>query len=273
MREINPNTESCKQRIPFIPNWLDDLELTPSEFRLYAHLCRRGECHSKIDTIGQKCGLKRVTICDLLSRLESKGLIERKRLRYGVCITPLAPDGAPNRTSAPDGAPNRTSAPDGAPNRTSGDPDGAPNRTRDGAPNRTYNVKVSSLEGFKRGGDPHLSATRRISIEKQIGRLTKLKDSGDATEEQLKTLADNLEIFDGVPKSDHNGFVDDFLESLPTHLEVESYGKAQAKNFLKSVVARFGESGFPVRVGQLVNVAKDRVRGVNALPFLGTPLE
>jgi DNA-binding transcriptional MocR family regulator len=67
----------AEPRLPFVPAWLDDARVSPSEFRILAHLWRRGKCHSTAETIAQKCQVNRKTVFAVLKSLESAGFIRR----------------------------------------------------------------------------------------------------------------------------------------------------------------------------------------------------
>ena len=63
---------------PFIPAWLDDLDLSPIEFRLYAHMIRRvsfdGIAWPAHRSIAAKCHVERETVALNLERLVQRGL-------------------------------------------------------------------------------------------------------------------------------------------------------------------------------------------------------
>ena len=67
---------------PFIPAWLDELDLRPAAFRVYCHLWRRGTTHSSTSTIAKVCRIKRDTVFQILGELEKAGLLE-KTIRPG----------------------------------------------------------------------------------------------------------------------------------------------------------------------------------------------
>ena len=73
---------------PFLPAWLDQLGLSTSEFRIYAHLwrwCRTKTalrpCESSLETMKRTCRLSEDTVWRALAALETLGLIHRKK-RY-----------------------------------------------------------------------------------------------------------------------------------------------------------------------------------------------
>jgi len=64
-------------KLPFIPAWLDDAGLTPAQFRVACHIYRRGDSFSNAATIAKTCRLKRDTVFEALSHLETAGFIKR----------------------------------------------------------------------------------------------------------------------------------------------------------------------------------------------------
>ncbi len=73
---------------PFVPAWLDELQLTAAEFRVYAHVWRWGrtktglqDCTSDLAAIIRTCRLSEPTVLRCLKSLVGKGLITRRR-RY-----------------------------------------------------------------------------------------------------------------------------------------------------------------------------------------------
>jgi hypothetical protein len=144
------------QRSPFIPAWLDELGLPQSWFRVYCHLCRRGECHSSADTIASACRMKRLTVFEALTGLEHAGLILRKaRPGRTTLIEPLTP-GNPvplghrvNTDPVPDS--ERVPVPLG--HRVNGDP--SPQRERVPVPDSgRVPVPLGHHEGISPEGSP-----------------------------------------------------------------------------------------------------------------------
>lgn len=72
----------------FVRREIDDAGLTPYEFRLYAHIVRRGNCWSKLRTVEAICKMSRSQVKRALQSLEEKGMIN-----YITC------PGHPNRLS------------------------------------------------------------------------------------------------------------------------------------------------------------------------------
>lgn len=72
-----------RKRSPFIPAWLDDLNLTANEFRVLCHLWRRagsdGVCFPGGDSIRKACRVSDPTLWAVLRKLESRGLLERRK--------------------------------------------------------------------------------------------------------------------------------------------------------------------------------------------------
>lgn len=77
---------------PFIPSWLDELNLRPVTFRVYCHLWRRGTTHSSTKTIAEICRIKRDTVFQILKELEEAGLLQRTaRAGETSLILPIPP--------------------------------------------------------------------------------------------------------------------------------------------------------------------------------------
>jgi len=71
----------------FIHSELDDAGLSPAEFRVLAHLCRRagkdGVCHPGIRSISQTCHLSRGTVVTVLESLENRKFVTTSK-RHGL---------------------------------------------------------------------------------------------------------------------------------------------------------------------------------------------
>lgn len=103
-----------KASLSFIHSSLDDAGLSLSEFRLYCHLLRRGECFSSANTIAEVCRMHVDTVWPALRSLERRGLIVREArrgrtslIRVSANPNPLEKEGPP-----PDyGLPSRGESP------------------------------------------------------------------------------------------------------------------------------------------------------------------
>ena len=82
---------------PVIPSWLDDYELTTTEFRVICHLWRRagrkGTCFPAAPSIIRICRVSERTLWPTLRSLEGHGLLKRKKVRrnsnsYELAINP-----------------------------------------------------------------------------------------------------------------------------------------------------------------------------------------
>lgn len=60
---------------PFIPAWLDDLNLSLKQFRLYCHIGRRGNCFDSVATMVRVCRIDRHAIRGTIAELIKLGLI------------------------------------------------------------------------------------------------------------------------------------------------------------------------------------------------------
>jgi len=64
---------------PFIPASLDDLPLTPNQFRIVCHIARRGDCYESVPNMAKHCGISPNTIWSILKHLEACKIIVRAR--------------------------------------------------------------------------------------------------------------------------------------------------------------------------------------------------
>jgi len=94
------------QRLPFIPAWLDELGLSPTHYRVYCHLWRRGNCHSTAATIAGICRIKRNTAFDALAALEAAGLVRRTARPGRTTLIEPVPIGAPGSVPLSDPCPS-----------------------------------------------------------------------------------------------------------------------------------------------------------------------
>lgn len=70
-------SQPAKQNFPaFIRSELDDLRLTPPQFRIYCHICRRGDCFDSIPTMARVCCVNAKTARAALRGLAQAALIE-----------------------------------------------------------------------------------------------------------------------------------------------------------------------------------------------------
>jgi hypothetical protein len=60
---------------PFSPGWLDDLGLSPVEFRVYYHVVRRGKCYESMDSMADFMGISRSTVYRTFKFLEGSKLV------------------------------------------------------------------------------------------------------------------------------------------------------------------------------------------------------
>ena len=76
----------------FIPAKLDELELTPAQFRVFCHVCRRGDCYERLENMARKCRLHRDTVIDCLRFLVAHRMLTKEK-RSGFAsiyrVTPL----------------------------------------------------------------------------------------------------------------------------------------------------------------------------------------
>ena len=74
--------KNSPNRVIFVHADLDLYGLSPYEFRLYAHVARRGECFSSLETIANICKMSVRKAQYGLKSLEKQGLI-KKKIRKG----------------------------------------------------------------------------------------------------------------------------------------------------------------------------------------------
>jgi len=91
---------------PFIPSWLDDRALSPAEFRVFAHLCRRannktGVAWPSLESIAVVCRISRKTIVRALNHLLHEGLIRKQGKPFGgsTRYLILSPNSVPTGTN------------------------------------------------------------------------------------------------------------------------------------------------------------------------------
>ncbi|WP_107668586.1 helix-turn-helix domain-containing protein [Cyanothece sp. BG0011] len=87
---MSSSTESTKSII-FVHADIDLYGLGPYEFRLYAHIGRRGKCYSSLDTIAKICKMSVRRAQSGLKELEKLGLIEKEVRKGRTDIYQLAP--------------------------------------------------------------------------------------------------------------------------------------------------------------------------------------
>jgi DNA-binding MarR family transcriptional regulator len=77
------NTEkNPSQKMVFVHADLDLYGLSPYEFRLYAHIARRGKCYSSLKKMAKICRMSVRKAQYALKTLENQNLI-KKRIRKG----------------------------------------------------------------------------------------------------------------------------------------------------------------------------------------------
>jgi len=75
----------------FIHSRLDDAGLSPSAFRIFCHIARRGECYSKVETIANVCRLAPDTVRAGLKVLTERSFLIRERRDGFTTIYRVAP--------------------------------------------------------------------------------------------------------------------------------------------------------------------------------------
>lgn len=87
---------------PFVPVWMEQAGLTVRQYRVLGHLWSRGQgkCFPSLEVIATSCGIRRSTVCKILSELENAGLVTRKKrkargVRFANEYVLAGPLGAP----------------------------------------------------------------------------------------------------------------------------------------------------------------------------------
>jgi len=71
---------TVKPELPiYVDSELDEAGLNAAEFRVLAHIARRGNCFAKLKTMAKSCRLNRETVQKCLRRLEILGLISKEK--------------------------------------------------------------------------------------------------------------------------------------------------------------------------------------------------
>lgn len=65
--------------LAYIPSWLDDMPLSPVEFRLYCHIRRVGRCYQTVRTMAKACRVHPDSLWPALNVLQTCKLIHRER--------------------------------------------------------------------------------------------------------------------------------------------------------------------------------------------------
>ncbi len=96
---------------PFMPMWLDEMQLSDSELRVLMHLWRRGQtCYPTVEQIATYLKKNEATIARIIKSLEGKGLLERSKRKgkrihnynfYTLFFQPLPNAGKNNKKNDP----------------------------------------------------------------------------------------------------------------------------------------------------------------------------
>ena len=151
----------------FIPVWLDDAGLSPAEFRLYGHLCRKAKKETGVawpsyESMMEVCGMSRRTIHRTLQAIEKRGLIKNIGKPFGgSCRYQVLASMVPNQES------------NSAKWDTIEEPPIVPKTTSNSVPNGTPIVPPGAREGITNEGKP----IRETNRDKDLGDLLKLEVS------------------------------------------------------------------------------------------------
>ena len=88
---MNDPTKPDKPSPVFIHSALDEAGLTPSEFRIFCHVARRGECFAAIETIAEICRLSKDTVRAGLKSLAMQSFLIRQPREGQTTVHKVAP--------------------------------------------------------------------------------------------------------------------------------------------------------------------------------------
>jgi hypothetical protein len=80
-----------RERVPFIPAWLDDSHLTATQFRVFCHIARRGNCWESLPTMAECCRMRRPTVQTALGELAKMNVITKEKRTGQTSIYRLTP--------------------------------------------------------------------------------------------------------------------------------------------------------------------------------------
>lgn len=144
----------------FIHSALDDAGLSASEFRVFCHVARRGECFSSVETISRICRLDDQTVRDVLKRLVEKKFLIRE-MRSGTSnlyrVAPIAAWHPSRELPLPiHGSPTVK-------------PQTSPPKRREAHPSQTAGDKGNPSEVYpQRGTFPHLEKFADWQLRKDL---------------------------------------------------------------------------------------------------------
>ncbi|BAZ10418.1 hypothetical protein NIES4071_22330 [Calothrix sp. NIES-4071] len=78
-------------RMIFVHADLDLYGLNPYEFRLYAHIARRGQCFSSLETMAKICKMSVRKAQYALKNLQEQGMVQRKKRQGRTDVYELTP--------------------------------------------------------------------------------------------------------------------------------------------------------------------------------------
>ncbi len=84
--------EKQPKRVIFVHSTLDEADLDVYEFRLLAHIARRGSCFASLTTTARICKMSVRKAQSSLKSLEEKGFIQKKSRKGRTGVYNLAPD-------------------------------------------------------------------------------------------------------------------------------------------------------------------------------------
>jgi len=195
-----------QEAFPFIPAWLDDRDMLPATFRVYAHLCRRGDNSTRIawpsiDSIGEACKVSRKTVDRALKQLVEDGLIRKTGKPFGGSTRYLIL--TPNRATTD----TIEAHPIESPRPINHPPDDSPiesPETREG-----YPKKVTQGRGESGQSPPAPSLTSKINPVCCDWRLPEL------SARETKAVKANRALLDSIPPADWKTLRDFYAAHLP----------------------------------------------------------
>ena len=241
----------------FIHSSLDDLDLTPVEFRLLCHIMRRGVHTDSADTAAKHCGFKPRTFWRAINRLLELGLIEEVEKRHGKSTAFRAveiPDSAPRVSNAP--APREAQV-DEAPVASVAHPKGVlvPPTAHPCATSGTPPVPSVAHKGISLEGTPFKEELRTsLSAEHSVGLAGEHPEEGDIWRDiQNETTLDTLNriapaarlIFEDLARLKRLPYQVRLTQAKALIERVNQHGAEAVEEALNYTLARIGDLTSP----------------------------
>jgi len=191
-----PNFRKLAERQPlasvFIHSRLDEAGLSPSTFRIFCHVARRGECYSKVESIASICRLSPDTVRAGLKFLTAQGFLVGVRRDGFTTIYRVAPieNWKPSHETPP--LPSGGTGTNRHPlaNKVVPASHETPPHPSGLVGDEVNPMQVNPLKGERH--PPVLKPSERISMDKELGRvIAELKTLGSRNDHDEGSRADN----------------------------------------------------------------------------------